>query len=80
MHSHRAFHYVKLGKRIAMKDYLLKIFCMVIYLKAYGGWVAPRVLRKVFAGTTLHRAWLCGYKGMFVEDDVHYGIVNKYGS
>jgi hypothetical protein len=37
------------------------------YLRGYSGYVYPRILRRVFAKTRIHRAWLSGKLGVFIE-------------
>lgn len=54
-----------------MKDIYLRI-----YLAGYKGKKMPRTLRKIIAGSELHRAWLMGYLGFFEEDGVKYGPAN----
>ncbi|HQU67310.1 MAG: hypothetical protein KDA53_17875 [Hyphomonas sp.] len=49
-----------------------------IYLAGYSGWVMPRWLRAVLAGSEVHRAWLLGSKGIFVEQRVRHGPANPY--
>ncbi len=51
-----------------------------VYLYAYGGWEAPRWMRRKLARSGLHRAWLCGYYGWFEEAGIKYGPANPYGS
>lgn len=48
------------------------------YLTAYSGWRAPRWLRRLFARSDFHRAWLCGFHGWFEEAGVKYGPANPY--
>lgn len=56
-------------------DFLLQIF-----LQGHSGKVMPRRLRRLIAGSEIHRAWVLGYKGFFEEDGVRYGPANPYGS
>ena len=53
-----------------------------IYLRAYlaglAGQVMPSRLRKVLAGSELHRAWLVGFLGFFEQDGVAYGPARPY--
>lgn len=51
---------------------------MQVYLIGHGGKVLPRALRKLIAGTEIHRAWLIGYMGFFGEDGIRYGPANPY--
>ena len=50
-----------------------------VYLVGYRGWYMPRALRRIIAGSELHRAWLLGFLGYFEEDGVRYGLANPYG-
>jgi hypothetical protein len=43
-----------------------------VYLAGYGGWVMPRWLRRLIAGTELHRAWVLGFNGYFKQDGDSY--------
>lgn len=47
-----------------IRDLLLRA-----YLLGYGGYLPSRLVRRLVAGTELHRAWLCGYMGIFRNDD-----------
>ncbi|MHC0055814.1 hypothetical protein [Actibacterium sp. D379-3] len=49
------------------------------YLAGYTGRHIPRSIRRMFAGSTLHRAWLLGRMGFFEQDGVRYGPANPYG-
>jgi hypothetical protein len=49
-----------------------------VYLCAYGGWEAPRWMRRWLARSDLHRAWLCGFHGWFEDAGVKYGPANPY--
>lgn len=49
-----------------------------VYLAGYRGWKAPRILRRVIARSELHRAWLLGSMGFFVENDISFGPANPY--
>ncbi|WP_290777188.1 hypothetical protein [Hoeflea sp.] len=48
------------------------------YLAGYSGRHVPRSIRRVFAGSELHRAWLIGSMGFFEQDGVRYGPANPY--
>lgn len=47
-----------------------------IYLAGYSGKIMPRWLRKMLAGSDLHRAWFLGFNGYFQENSVSYGLGN----
>ncbi len=49
-----------------------------VYLWGYAGHVAPRWMRRILAGTGLHRAWFLGFHGFFVQDGVSYGLARPY--
>lgn len=53
--------------RRRMKE-VLRGFYLNIYLFGWGNGPinrpAPRCLRRIFAGTEMHRAWLLGYMGL----------------
>jgi len=49
-----------------------------VYLAGYSGWIMPRPLRRFFAGSQVHRAWLSGRDGCFIEAGTHYGPANPY--
>lgn len=44
-----------------------------IYLMGYEGVCPPRWVRRLIAGSELHRAWLAGYMGVFYEDGLLRG-------
>lgn len=44
-----------------------------LYLAGYSGWIMPRKLRRLIAGSEVHRAWLIGHLGFFDEDGRHFG-------
>lgn len=50
-----------------------------IYMQGHIGRPCPRLIRRFFAGITLHRAWVLGSKGYFIQDGVSYGPTNPYG-
>jgi len=56
-----------------MKNKLL----MLMYLAGYKGWLAPRALRRLFAKNAIHRYWLAGYMGSFVEGGVKIGVCDR---
>ncbi|ATG38002.1 MAG: hypothetical protein HEP70_19955 [Rhodobiaceae bacterium] len=49
------------------------------YLSGYSGRVLPRRVRRLIAGSELHRAWLLGYMGFFEQDGIKFGPANPYG-
>ncbi len=49
-----------------------------IYLAGYSGRVMPRCIRKLVAGSELHRARFLGFKGCFEEQGLRYGPANPY--
>ncbi len=50
------------------------------YLAGYSGWSMPRLLRKLIAGSEIHRAWLLGWLGYFSQDGTAFGPALPYGS
>lgn len=48
------------------------------YLLGYERRILPRWIRKLFARSELHKAWLSGYHGRFEENGVCYGPNNPY--
>ncbi|GGB09138.1 hypothetical protein GCM10011491_41370 [Brucella endophytica] len=53
---------------------------MRFYLYGYQGKALSRLLRKLIAGSEVHRAWLLGYLGFFEQDGVRFGPANPYSS
>ncbi len=53
-------------------------FHQFVYLAGYGQWLMPKTVRRVIAGSQLHRAWLLGLLGFFREDDISYGPAKPY--
>lgn len=49
------------------------------YLHGYQKRPTPRLVRRVLARSFLHRAWLSGKNGYFIEGDVSYGLCRPYG-
>lgn len=47
------------------------------YMQGYRGKVPPRVVRKLFAKSTLHRAWLAGHMGVFEQAGFRFGVTNR---
>ncbi|MFD3435449.1 hypothetical protein [Alteromonas macleodii] len=56
---------------------MLKNILHQSYILGYGQWLAPRWLRKVLAGTELHRSWLIGYMGIYEEQGKRYGVCDR---
>lgn len=50
-----------------------------IYFWGYGGGQMPRWIRRAFARSEIHRAWLLGRDGFFVESGIQYGPAYPYG-
>lgn len=50
-----------------------------MYLCGYGGKLLPRWIRKLIAKTKLHRAWLAGFMGIFSENGVKHGCLERVG-
>ena len=57
-----------------MKQTLLMWF----YLRGYSGRPLPVWLRRFAARSEIHRAWLSGFDGNFVENGIRYGTSNPY--
>ena len=57
---------------------MLNRFYHDVYLNGYHGKMMPVWVRKLFARTTLHRAWLLGRLGFFSQDGVKYGPANPF--
>ena len=49
------------------------------YMLGYAGQGVPRQLRRLLAGSLIHRAWLLGRGGYFEENGVSYGTGRPYG-
>ena len=49
---------------------------MRFYLAGYSGLLLPRAMRRLLARTTIHRAWLSGYMGVFQEESPE-GMVGR---
>ncbi|MFV1761502.1 hypothetical protein VWY69_00260 [Phaeobacter sp. A90a-4k] len=56
----------------------MNAICQRIYLAGYGGWIMPRIIRKLVAGTQVHRAWFLGFNGFFKQDGIAYGSARPY--
>lgn len=48
-----------------------------IYIFGYKGWLPQKWLRRLFAKSDIHRAWLTGYMGFFVESGKHCGVTDR---
>lgn len=55
----------------------MKILCMYFYMKGYKGKIYSRLIRRFFAKTDFHRAWLSGSMGVFSEDGICFGVSNR---
>ena len=51
-----------------------------IYLFGYSGRPLPRWIRRMFARSEVHRAWLLGSTGCFSQAGVRYGPAHPYGN
>ena len=49
-----------------------------VYLHGHIGTALPRRLCRLVAQSEIHRAWLSGFDGNFVENGVQYGTSNPY--
>jgi|GEM_PF-7063268 len=49
------------------------------YLLGYSGRCISRQLRRVLAGTNLHRAWLSGHMGLYEQDGRKHGVCHREG-
>lgn len=47
---------------------MMKFTLYRAYLAGHSGRVMPRQVRRILAGTELHRAWLLGSMGFFEQD------------
>ncbi|MFU8776236.1 MAG: hypothetical protein ACNA7M_01020 [Roseovarius sp.] len=63
-----------LDDNFAMKQVLLHR----VYLAGYSGYIMPRWLRVLLAGSELHRAWFLGSQGFFEEQGRRFGPANPY--
>ena len=48
-----------------------------VYMQGYYGHVYPRLVRRLFAGSVLHRAWLAGHMGVFKQEGRHHGVADR---
>jgi len=58
---------------------MTKYLAHVCYMLGYKRHSMPRLVRRFAARNALHRAWLAGKCGFFVEDGVSYGPAQPYG-
>ena len=47
------------------------------YLLGYDQWIAPRWLRRLFASTEIHRAWLSGNLGVYISEGKKFGKASQ---
>lgn len=57
---------------------LTNAFLHRVYLLGYGGWHCPRSIRRMVAGTEMHRAWFLGSTGHFSLNGVRFGLACPY--
>lgn len=56
----------------------LRLFlAMRFYLIGYKSNIPPRIIRKLIAGSDLHRAWISGWNGNFTESEKFMGVVDR---
>ena len=55
-----------------------RAFLLRVYIAGHRRQVMPRWLRKLLAGSELHRAWFLGFTGYFEENGTAYGLANPY--
>ena len=48
-----------------------------VFLYGYHGNVYPRFVRRLFARTLLHRAWLTGHMGVFEQEGRPHGVADR---
>lgn len=46
----------------------------LIYFKGYSGYFYPQLIRKLFAKTELHRAWIAGRYGIYIENGIRKSL------
>lgn len=49
----------------------------VVYIFGYQGWIPSRFVRKLLARSKVHRAWLAGNLGSFIEDGTKIGVCDR---
>ena len=49
-----------------------------VYLLGYGGWNCPRAIRRMVAGTVIHRAWFLGSTRHFSQNGIRFGLARPY--
>ncbi len=52
---------------------------MRLYLAGYTGVCLSRRMRALIAGSKWHRAWLCGYMGLYEQAGLPYGVSDREG-
>ncbi|ASM75140.1 MULTISPECIES: hypothetical protein [Roseobacteraceae] len=57
---------------------MMNDFYLRAYLAGHSGQTMPRLVRRLIAGTELHRAWLLGAMGFFEQGGIRYGPANPY--
>lgn len=55
-----------------------RAFLLRVYIAGHRRHIMPRWLRKLLAGSELHRAWFLGFTGYFEENGTAYGLANPY--
>ena len=48
-----------------------------LYLKGYKGVLYPRWTRKLFAKTEMHRAWINGHIGIYIEAGIRHSVCDR---
>lgn len=76
---HRIVHYA-LERIKKLYGPVLDAATWKMYLLGYRHYAVNRQLRKLFARSALHYAWLAGFSGCFTEGTTHYGLANRYDS
>lgn len=59
---------------VRIRDHILQH----AYMSGYAGRLLPRPVRRLIAGSAIHRAWFLGHTGHFSESDTRYGLANPY--
>lgn len=57
---------------------MMQAIYLRMYLSGYSGRMLPVWLRRMVAGSELHRAWLSGRLGVFEQDGVRFGPAAPY--
>lgn len=50
---------------------------MYVYFLGYKGYLMPRLIRRLFARSRLHEAWLLGYMGVYEEAGRRIGALER---